>query len=141
MNTADKDNTADNSRATPVVKSLNEEKKLATFIVLEPQDDDGMTTDLHGDWYSADDVEEACYSFNRFCMKANLLHLVDTTDFSFVESYISRTDMVLGDTFVKKGTWLATCYFEDDDLWAKVKDGTFDGLSIQALANTKPMET
>ena len=34
-----------------VAKSLNEEKRRATFVVLEPQDDDGTTTDLHGDWY------------------------------------------------------------------------------------------
>ncbi len=39
-----------------VVKSVNTEKRLATFVVLEPQDDDGMTTDLHGDYYDEDTV-------------------------------------------------------------------------------------
>lgn len=129
------------NQVKPVAKSLKEEKRLATFVVLEPQDNDGMTTDLHGDWYSEEDVEEACHSFNRFCMKANLLHLVDTTAFSFVESYITPGEVELGGQKVKKGTWLATCYFEDDQLWQGVKDGTFNGLSIQALAKTQPMET
>lgn len=120
-----------------IAKAVNEDKRLATFVVLEPQPEDMSTTDLHGDWYSESDVEEACYSFNRFCRKANILHTVDTEAFSFVESYITKIDMQLGETFVKKGTWLATCYFEDEGLWAAVKDGTFDGLSIQAVATVE----
>lgn len=128
------------TKSVPVVKSLNEDQKLATFVVLEPQDDDGMTTDGHTDWYSTAEVEKACHSFNRFCRKANLLHLAETDSFEFIESYITKAAMVLGDQYVKEGTWLATCYFEDDDLWAGVKDGTFNGLSIQCYASTQPIE-
>jgi hypothetical protein len=128
------------TKSVPVVKSLNEDQKLATFVVLEPQDDDGMTTDGHSDWYSAEEVEKACHNFNRFCRKANLLHLVETDSFEFVESYITKAAMVLGDQYIKEGTWLATCYFKDDDLWSGVKDGTFNGLSIQGYASTQPIE-
>ena len=128
------------TKSVPVVKSLNEDQKLATFVVLEPQDDDGMTTDGHNDWYSAIEVEKACHNFNRFCRKANLLHLVETDSFEFVESYITKAAMVLGDQYIKEGTWLATCYFKDDDLWEGVKDGTFNGLSIQGYASTQPIE-
>ena len=48
--------------------------------------------------------------------------------------------MVLGDQYIKEGTWIATCYFKDDDLWEGVKDGTFNGLSIQGYASTQPIE-
>lgn len=121
----------------PITKANNPTKRLATFLVLEPQDSDGTTTDLHGDWYDESAVEDACLSFNRFCMKGNLLHevQVDKSAYEFVESYISKCDMILGDTFIKKGSWLATCYFPGE-LWDKVVDGTFNGLSIQCLADT-----
>ena len=128
-----------NQSQSKIAKSVNEERRLATFVVLEPQDSDGTTTDLHGDWYSESDVEDACYNFNMYCRKANLLHLVDTDAFVFVESYISKTDMTLGGTPIKKGTWLATCYFEDEELWEGVKNGTFNGLSIQAVANAEKL--
>lgn len=122
-------------KAVPIVKSLNEEKRLATFLVLEPQDEDLTTSDLHGDWYDADTVEDACHSFNRFCRKANLFHLVDTTTFEFVESYITETEMNLGETFIKKGSWLAKIHVNDSEsgnlVWESIKSGEFNGLSVQ----------
>ena len=122
-------------KAVPIVKSLNEEKRLATFLVLEPQDEDLTTSDLHGDWYDADTVESACHDFNRFCRKANLFHLVDTTTFEFVESYITETEMNLGETFIKKGSWLAKIHVNDSDsgnlVWESIKSGEFNGLSVQ----------
>ena len=122
-------------KAVPIVKSLNEEKRLATFLVLEPQDEDLTTSDLHGDWYDADTVESACHDFNRFCRKANLFHLVDTTAFEFVESYISETEMNLGETFIKKGSWLAKIHVSDSEsgnlVWESIKSGEFNGLSVQ----------
>lgn len=122
-------------KAVPIVKSLNEEKRLATFLVLEPQDEDLTTSDLHGDWYDADTVETACHDFNRFCRKANLFHLVDTTTFEFVESYITETEMNLGGTFIKKGSWLAKIHVNDSEsgnlVWESIKSGEFNGLSVQ----------
>lgn len=120
---------------TPIFKSLNEEKRLATFLVLEPQNDDFTTTDLHGDWYDANTVEDACHDFNRFCRKANLFHMMDTSTFEFIESYITKADMTLEETFIKKGTWLATIYVHKTDsgdmVWEAIKKGEFNGLSVQ----------
>ena len=122
-------------KASPIIKSLNEEKRLATFLVLEPQDDDLTTTDLHGDWYNADTVEDACHSFNRFCRKANLFHLVDTTSFEFVESYITEAEITVGEEVIKKGSWLAKIYVNKSDagdlIWKSIKSGEFNGLSVQ----------
>lgn len=129
---------------TSVAKSLDTEKRRATFVVLEPQDDDGMTSDLHLDWYDAEEIAEGCYSFNRHCRKANLLHMIDTTGFQFIESYILPDDAIIGNTRVKKGSWIATIEVEDqrehDWIWEGIKDGTFNGLSIQCDAYQSPME-
>ena len=127
-----------------VAKSLNEEKRRATFVVLEPQPEDGTTTDLHGDWYSEEDVAEACYSFNKHCRKANLLHMIDTNGIEFIESYVLPGESTIGETKVKKGSWVATIEIEDetqhDWIWEGIKDGTFDGLSVQCDAYEQPME-
>ena len=127
-----------------IAKALNEEMRLATFVVLEPQDDDGMTTDLHADWYDADTIEKSCINFNRFCKKANILHMVETNGYDFVESYITRGDVVIGERLVKAGSWIATIYVEDnpvhDWIWQGIKDGTFNGLSVQCMATTEAMD-
>ena len=120
-----------------VNKAYNEEKRLATFLVLEPQDDDGTTNDLHADWYDAQTVEEACYNFNRHCMKANLLHLMPTSAYSFLESYITKAEMVLGDKYIKKGSWVATIHEDESEIghqvWDGIKSGKLNGLSIQCM--------
>lgn len=122
-----------------VIKSLNEEKRLATFVVLEPQEDDGLTTDLHGDTYSADAVEQACHDFNIQCRKANLLHMLDTTSYEFVESYILPVEAEINNKVIKAGTWLAVIKAKEDWIWEGIKDGTFNGLSIQCKAKWEDM--
>lgn len=128
-----------------VAKAVNEELRLATFVVLEPQDDDGMTSDLHLDWYSAETIEKSCLNFNRFCSKANILHMVDTNGYDFVESYITRGDVVIGERLVKSGSWIATIYVQDEPqyewIWQGIKDGTFNGLSVQCMATTQNIES
>jgi len=132
-----------NTHAVLISKSLNTEKRLATFLVLEPQDPNGTTSDLHGDWYDEDMVEESCYNFNRFCKsKANVLHVVSTDGYEFVESYITKSDSYIGDVFIKKGTWLATIFVKQgyDWIWEGILDGTFDGLSVQCTGHVIHME-
>lgn len=130
---------------TRVVKSLDVEKRRATFVVLEPQPDDGTTSDLHGDWYSEEDVAEACYSFNKYCKsKANIFHMISTEGYQYIESYILPSEAKIGETPVIKGTWVATIEVVDqrehDWIWDGIKDGTFNGLSVQCDAYETPME-
>lgn len=113
----------------PITKALDEELKQATFIVMVPDE-----TDLHGDVTNEAEVRKACHNFNKYSMKANLFHLVETDTFEFCESYCAPSDFVLGDKFVKKGTWLATIQANDDGLWELIKSGEINGLSIGALA-------
>lgn len=123
------------SKLVPVTKAVDEELKQATYIVMVPNE-----TDLHGDITSEDDVRKACHSFNKYCRTANLFHLQQTDAFEFAESYIAPVDFVLGDKLVTKGTWLATVQALDDDLWALIKSGEINGLSIGAMASVEDIE-
>lgn len=118
-----------------IAKSVNEELKQATFIVMVPEE-----VDLHGDVTTEDEVRKACHNFNKFCMKANLFHLVQTDTFEIAESYIAPTDFILGDKFVKKGTWLCTLQVLDDELWQLIKSGEVNGVSIGAMAKVEYLD-
>lgn len=120
---------------TPVAKSLNEELKQATFIVMVPNE-----VDLHGDICSEEEVRKACFNFNKYSQRANLFHLVETDSFEFAESYIAPTDMILGEREVQKGTWLCTVQCLDDDLWTLIKSGDINGVSIGAMAIVEDIE-
>lgn len=119
----------------PITKAVDEELKQAIFIVMVPDE-----VDAHGDTTTEAEVRKACHNFNKYSMKANLFHLVETNTFEFCESYCCPTDFVLGDKFVKKGTWLATVQSLDDDLWELIKSGDINGLSIGALASVETIE-
>lgn len=117
-----------------ITKALDEEERMALFVVLEPD-----TFDKHNDTYSAEEVWKACNNFNQHCMKANLFHRVETEDMTFVQSFINPSELHLEDgRTVKKGTWLAWTHFPETEkgntLWEGVKKGTFNGLSIQCRA-------
>lgn len=119
-----------------VAKSLDEEKRLALFVAMEPD-----VFDAHGDITSAEEVEKACHNFNEHCMVANLLHRVEIQDAIIRESYIAPVDMYIEDRFIRKGTWLQSWYFPEtevgDKLWKMVKTGELNGISIGALADTE----
>lgn len=118
-----------------VVKATNEELKQATFLVLAPDE-----VDLHGDIYSADEVRKACHNFNQHCMKANLLHLVETDTFDIVESYISPVDMVLNDVIIKAGSWMSVIQVHSEEIWSDIKNGSLTGVSIGGRATTEYLE-
>lgn len=119
-----------------IKKSLDEEQRKATFVVLAPDE-----VDLHGDIYTAEEIEKASDSFREHCQKANLAHMlmVDEQSVVITESYIAPVDMTIGEVNVTKGTWLQTWKFNDDSLWQGVKGGHWDGLSIQCKALTEEL--
>lgn len=133
-------------KSSVIHKSLNQEKRLATFIVLEPQDSDMTTTDLHEDWYDENTVLDACIQFNKSLnnRKGNLYHMVDTSGYSFVESYVTPAEMQLGEQVIKKGTWLMTIMVDQSEeydwIWEGIKKGTFDGLSVQCNGIVEEIE-
>ena len=119
-----------------VTKSVDEDEKMALFVVLEPD-----VEDLHGDVYSEKEVEKACISYNQHCRKANLYHRVETEDFAIVQSFVAPVGFTddMGRE-VQKGTWLAWTKFDNDSLWEQVKDGSFQGLSVGCQATVEELE-
>lgn len=119
-----------------IAKALNTEKQELTCVVLRPD-----VEDLHGDIYSASEVEKACRSFNLFCMQGNIQHAeTNTKKLAFVESYVAPADFTLGDGLVKKSDWVATVKVLDKDLWEQVKKGDYTGLSIGCNADVEMLE-
>ena len=94
-----------------IAKALNEELKQVTYVAMLPD-----STDLHGDFTSADEVRKAKESFNKSLQQANLFHLMNTDAFGVIESYIAPSDMILNSIAVLKGTWLMTLQVHDDSL-------------------------
>lgn len=124
-----------------ITKALDNEKRLATFVVLEPQEDDGTTTDLHGDYYDEETILDACIQFNKSLnqRKGKLLHMIETEGYSFVESYVTLADMEVNGQVIKKGTWIQTIYAEADWIWEGIKDGTFNGLSVECMGDVEKL--
>ncbi len=120
-----------------VVKSVDQMEKRAMFVVLEPSEDDGTTRDVHGDWYSTEEVAEACANFNVACRKAGIDHagILSSDQVVIEQSYTAPCDFTTETgVFIKKGTWLQWWKFEDDNLWQGVLDGTYTGVSIECAA-------
>ena len=123
-----------------VTKALDEEQRMAMFVVLIPDE-----VDLHGDTYSAEEVEKACNNFNTTSMKANLFHKVETEDAKIVQSFINPTDFTTDDgREIKKGAWLQWWSFPETEIgekiWKAVKAGDITGVSIGAMATVETLD-
>lgn len=120
------------SESTAIIKSTEEEMKLATFVVLVPDE-----VDLHGDIYDELTVLKACNNYNKYCRKSNLFHLQQTESFSVVQSWTSPVDTEIEGRPIKKGTWLCTVECHSDELWKLIKSGDICSVSIGASALTE----
>lgn len=118
-----------------IAKSLNEELKQVTYVCMLPD-----STDIQGDYTSAEEVRKAKESFNKSHQQANLFHMVNTDQFEVIESYLAPADMVLNSIAVVKNTWLMTLQINDETLWGMVKDGEINGISIGAMADVTAVE-
>ena len=123
-----------------VTKALDEEQRMAMFVVLIPDE-----VDLHGDTYSAEEVEKACNNFNTTSMKANLFHKVETEDAKIVQSFINPADCTTDDgREIKKGAWLQWWSFPETEIgekiWKAVKAGDITGVSIGAMATVETLD-
>ena len=119
----------------PVIKALYEELMQVTYVAMLPD-----STDLAGDFTSAEEVRKAKESFNKSEQRANLFHMSMTDTFAVIESYLAPADMILNNQAVLKGTWLMTLQINDSDLWELVKSGDINGISIGAEATVETLE-
>lgn len=117
----------------PVLKSLDDEKRLITGVVLQPN-----ITDAHGDVISELDIEQTAFDFMELHQTIGKQHS-EKADAVPVESFIAREDMTIGGEPVVKGTWVMTVKVLDDKLWEDAKDGKFTGFSIGGVAETEDL--
>lgn len=111
-------------------KSIPEHKVWS--VVLEPNVDDA-------DGHSVDEVEieKAAHRFLAVCKSYesfDVHHKRAPIPVVPVESYIAPTDFQMGDTMVRKGSWVLAFQVHDPEIWKAIEDGELTGVSIEALA-------
>lgn len=112
----------------------NSVKKVATFVILEPD-----TIDRNGDIITADEILKTAHNFFIYKddKKINVNHEANTDrlDVIYVGSLVAPADIVLGDgDIIKAGSWLVEMKFLSDEIWSKVVDGTITGVSMEGWA-------
>ncbi|WP_129596023.1 XkdF-like putative serine protease domain-containing protein [Anaerophilus nitritogenes] len=111
-------------KETPILK-VQDDKKLVTGIVYEPD-----TVDSQNEFMKADAIEKAAHKFMEDYRNIDKNHTFNNENVSVVESFVTKGDTKIGDTSIKKGTWVMTTKVNDDKLWEDVKKGNIKGYSM-----------
>lgn len=111
------------------------DEQIVFGIVLEPD-----VVDAQNDIYTAESIRAAAERFMEVHGNMGLMHKGIINDkVQILESYLAPVDFTVGDTAIKKGTWLMSCRVADPELWAAVKGGSFTGFSIGGSAIRTPV--
>lgn len=116
-----------------------EELRIATGIVLEPE-----TVDGQGDIFSEEEVRKTAHSFlsNYYGQGNGWMHKTyGSAKMKIVESYIAPVDMTINGEVVKKGSWLMSTLFLDEEIWKGVKEKQINGYSIRGKSNAIKLES
>jgi hypothetical protein len=115
--------------------TVQKDQRYVLGIVLEPD-----IVDAQNDTYSAEEIRGAFEKFAEQYRNVGLMHKQVINDrVAIVENYIAPADFQMGDTTIKKGTWLMGVRVNDPDLWSACKDGSITGFSIGGSAIRKPV--
>ncbi len=112
----------------PIIKA-DEEKRLIYGIVMEPD-----SVDSQGDKTTAEEIEKAAH---KFMLNSQIIyneHEKPEPDCNVVESYICPQNIKMGESDIKKGSWVMVTHCAKDELWEQVKKGGFTGYSIKGFA-------
>lgn len=113
---------------------LDEEKRLVTGIVLQPE-----VVDAHGDVISVEEIEKTAHEFMEKFRAIGEQHL-ELAEAVPVESFTAKDDMELGGEKVLKGSWVLTVKVLNDELWEAVKNGSYTGFSIGGFSSVETLE-
>ncbi|QZI87132.1 hypothetical protein MYOV085v1_p0113 [Vibrio phage 355E48.1] len=120
-----------------LIKQLKKEERISVEIIAEP-----YVVDAHGHWYSEETVKQGYQDFDEVLksegIPMNLFHVKDVDDGSITlkDHYVLPCECTIGDTVVKKGTWVAEVQW-DEKTWpmrsTPLENGhyEFEGLSIK----------
>lgn len=115
----------------PILKA-NNDKKTVIGVVLQPE-----VVDAQGDIISEEVIEKAAEDFlARFnkATKLGFMHTNFSKKFELLQSYIAPSDIVIGTTIIKKGSWIMKVRVIDAKVWKLVKEGKVTGFSIGGKA-------
>lgn len=109
----------------------SEEKRLVVSEVYVPGD-----VDLQGDMMSVEQVEKMAFEFmkNQRTGNVDVNHDFTPSGAFVVESWIARPNDPDG---FREGAWAVTIHIPDDTLWAKVKSGDLNALSMAGKTKTE----
>lgn len=108
----------------------DDDKRLVTCVVYEPD-----VKDTQGDYMTAEDIEKAAHDFlSKYREGVDLQHDEKVVKVDVVESWITKSDSIIGGQDIKKGTWMATVRVNDDLIWKAIKDGSLTGFSMGGTA-------
>ena len=119
------------------ISKLDEDRNLVFgWANVSIRKDGDQIIDLQGDLIDPEDLEEAAYVFNLEFRKSGVMHDGDAVG-ELIESLIVTPDkleaMGLEKDSLPLGWWVGF-YIDDDEIFAKVKDGTYSMFSIQGKA-------
>ena len=131
----------------PIQLSVQEEKRMIYSPVLIPDKIIPRVTDA-GDpyeiYFSGDTIEEIAKDYmlkkvtlgewNSEHNENQKLEGVDVVENWIVENPLNDKATELGFKVPAK-TWMQGTYISNDDVWAKIKDGTYKGISVEADMN------
>lgn len=107
-------------------------ERIVYGIVAEPDVEDSQ-----GDQQTAEEIEKAAYWFMEKAQGIKVETDVDHDDDDFsanlLENYIARSDMVIEEEVIKKGSWVQALRL-DEDTWEKVESGELTGFSMKGTA-------
>jgi len=107
--------------------NVEEEKRLVTGVVIEPE-----TEDTYGDIISAEEIEKAMIRFMEGSPQIRVEHDPDyKPKVAIIENWIEREGRIMGEQFVKAGSWLMTTKVYDNSVWEMIKSGKLNGLSFK----------
>ena len=123
------------AKSIPIIKGTDpDDERFVLGVVLEPD-----VVDAQGDVYSVDEVREAAHRFMEKFGGLGLMHRFRVNDqVKVLESYLAPADFRIGETQVRKGTWLLAVRILSDELWDQVKEGGLTGFSIGGSARRVP---
>ena len=109
-----------------LIVKTDKEKHYVTGIVYEP-----MVEDAHGNFMTEEEIQKAAYGYAKSGYQCDLQHEFEPMEGAcVVESWIEKSDCTIGDSDIKKGTWLMTVEITDPDIWDKVEKGELTGFSM-----------
>lgn len=117
----------------PITK-VDAEQRIATGVVLEPD-----SVDAQNDTISAEEIASAAYRFlanHQSTTQLGIQHeIFGQIGVELYESWIAKTDFILGAQQVTKGSWLMSIHASSDTVWRKIKSGEITGFSIGGEAS------